>query len=71
MIKLTGNRETYAKMADNIDIDASPLIYQPKDKDALLEHAVQVVLDTINGVPTRAEAYGFVETAIARVCNYV
>lgn len=71
VIKLTGNRETYAKMADNIDIDASPLIYQPKDKDALLEHAVQVVLDTINGVPTRAEAYGFVETAIARVCNYV
>lgn len=71
VIKLTGNRETYAKMADNIDIDASPLIYQPKDKDALLEHAVRVLLDTINGVPTRAEAYGFVETAIARVCNYV
>lgn len=71
VIKLTGNRETYAKMADNIDIDASPLIYQPKEKDALLEHAVRVLLDTINGVPTRAEAYGFVETAIARVCNYV
>lgn len=71
VIKITGNRETYAKMADNIDIDASPLIFAPKEKQALLDQAVQTMLDTMNGIPTKAEAYGFVETAIARVCNYV
>ena len=58
-------------MSDNIDIDASPLIYKPKEKHQLFERATEVVMGTINGVPTRAESYGFIETAIARVCNYV
>lgn len=71
VIKITGNRETYAAMADNIDIDASPLIYRPKEKQELLDQAIKTMLDTIGGVPTKAEAFGFVETAIARVCNYV
>ena len=71
VIKITGNRDTFAMMSDNIDIDASPLIYKPKEKQQLFERATEVVMDTINGVPTRAESYGFIETAIARVCNYV
>lgn len=71
VIKITGNRETYAVMSDNIDIDASPLIYEPQNKQQLLDATTQLFEDVINGVPTRAESYGFVETAIARVCNYV
>lgn len=71
VIKITGNRETYAKMSDNIDIDASPLIYEPGSKDAILQSAKRLLMEVINGTPTRAESYGFIETAIARVCNYV
>lgn len=71
VIKITGNRETYAFMSDNIDVDASPLIYEPQNKQQLLDATTQLFEDVINGVPTRAESYGFVETAIARVCNYV
>ena len=71
VIKITGNRDTFDMMSDNIDIDASPLIYKPKEKHQLFERATEVVMGTINGVPTRAESYGFIETAIARVCNYV
>ena len=71
VIKITGNRETYAVMSDNIDVDASPIIYEPQKKRQLLDATTQLFEDVINGVPTRAESYGFVETAIARVCNYV
>lgn len=71
VIKITGNRETYVVMSDNIDVDASPLIYEPQNKQQLLDATTQLFEDVINGVPTRAESYGFVETAIARVCNYV
>lgn len=71
VIKITGNRETYAVMSDNIDVDASPIIYEPQNKRQLLDATTQLFEDVINGVPTRAESYGFVETAIARVCNYV
>lgn len=71
VIKITGNRETYAVMSDNIDVDASPLIYEPQNKQQLLDATTRLFEDVINGVPTRAESYGFVETAIARVCNYV
>ncbi len=71
VIKITGNRETYAVMSDNIDVDASPLIYEPQNKQQLLDATARLFEDVINGVPTRAESYGFVETAIARVCNYV
>lgn len=71
VIKITGNRDTYTMMSDNIDIDASPLIYKPQKKRELLDCSIDLLTEVINGVPTRAESYGFMETAIARVCNYV
>lgn len=71
VIKITGNRDTYSKMMDNIDIDASPYIYDPQNKGLLLEQSMNYLMDVVNGTPTRAESFGFVETAIARVCNYV
>ena len=37
VIKITGNRDTYTMMSDNIDIDASPLIYKPQKKRELLD----------------------------------
>lgn len=70
VIKITGNRETWVKMRDNTDLDASPVIYGPETLAEMTDRLFAVLLDTVNGKKTRAEELGFVETAIARVSNY-
>ena len=70
VIKITGNRITFAKMEDNIDVDASPIIYGgslEEQGDQLL----QLVAEVASGKQTKAETLGYMEMAIARVCNYV
>lgn len=71
VIKITGNKLTFAKMEDNIDLDASPLIYGTKTLDELGGELLQMVVDAACGKQTKAEALGYTEMAIARVCNYV
>ena len=71
VVKVTGNKITFANMEDNIDLDASPLIYGTKTLDELGGELLQMVVETACGKQTKAEALGFVETAIARICNYV
>lgn len=71
VIKLTGNKETYANMIDNIDFDASPLIYGNKTLDQLSHELLEITVDTANGKMTKAESLGYMEIGIARVCNYV
>ncbi|MEG2175534.1 MAG: UxaA family hydrolase [Oscillibacter sp.] len=71
VIKITGNKLTFAKMEDNIDVDASPLIYGSKTLEGLGDELYQLVRDVASGMETKAETLGFTEMAIARVCNYV
>ena len=71
VIKLTGNRETYKTMNDNLDLDASPVLYEPETTAALADRFLDLVIETANGRKTKAEALGFTEMAIARVCNFV
>lgn len=71
VIKVTGNRETYANMRDNIDFDASPVIYGPETMEELTEKLFDLVIDTANGKLARAEALGYIEIACMRACNYV
>lgn len=71
VIKITGNKLTYEKMKDNIDVDASPLIYGTKTLDELGNELLEEVINVANGKLTKAEALGYTEMAIARVCNYV
>ena len=71
VIKITGNKLTFAKMEDNIDFCAAPLIYGEKTVEELGSDLLQMVVETACGKQTKAEALGFVETAIARICNYV
>ena len=71
VIKITGNKLTYEKMRDNLDFDASPLIYGTKTLRELGAELYELVRQTADGRQTKAEALGFVETAIASVCNYV
>ena len=71
VIKITGNKLTFAKMEDNIDFNAAPLIYGEKTLEELGGDLLNMVVETACGKQTKAEALGFTEMAIARVCNYV
>lgn len=71
VIKITGNRATYQAMEDNIDFDASPVIFHESTYKELSENLYQMVVETCNGKKTKAEALGFTETAIMRACNFV
>ncbi len=70
VIKITGNKLTYANMSDNIDVDASPLIYG-EDLEKMGDDLLKMVADVASGKQTKAESLGYVEMAIARVCNFV
>ena len=71
VIKITGNRITFANMKDNIDVDASPVIYGPQTLKELGDELLKEVIEVANGKQTNAETLGYTETAIARLCNYV
>lgn len=71
VIKITANKITYKNMSENIDIDASPLIYGTKTLTQMGEELVKEVQEVANGKYTKAEALGYTEMAIARVCNFV
>ena len=71
VIKITGNRITYANMVDNIDVDASPVIYGTKTLDELGEELLKLTQEVACGKQTKAESLGYTEMAIARVCNFV
>jgi altronate dehydratase large subunit len=71
VIKITANKITYANMKDNIDMDASPIIYGAESLDQMGEELLQEVRNVSNGKLTKAESLGYTETAIARLCNYV
>ena len=58
-------------MMDNIDVDASPIIYDGKSPEDLGSELLSLVCRVASGKQTKAEALGFTEMAIARVCNYV
>ena len=71
VIKITGNKITFANMEDNIDFNAAPLIYGERTVEELGQDLLAMVVETANGRQTKAEALGYTETAIARLCNYV
>ena len=71
VIKITGNRDTYAAMEDNTDIDASPIIYTPGSLPKLGDDLMKEVFDVAKGKLTKAEVLGFTETAVPRLCNFV
>ncbi len=71
VIKVTGNRETFNKMVDNIDIDCSGFIFGEKTLDELGEILLKEVQEVASGKLTKAEQLGYMEIAIMRAANYV
>jgi altronate dehydratase large subunit len=71
VIKITGNKGTFESMGDNIDFDASDLIYGPKTMETLTDDLLKLVVDTANGRLTKAESLGINEISVMRVHNFV
>lgn len=71
VVKLTANPITYGKMSDNIDVDASTLLENPEKMDEVADALLAEIRDFASGKATKSETLGFIEMAIARVCNYV
>ena len=70
VIKISGNRITYENMEDNIDVDASHVIYGPESLEELGEMILKEVIDVASGKLVKAEILGFIETSVMRICNY-
>ncbi|MHA1191588.1 MAG: UxaA family hydrolase [Promethearchaeota archaeon] len=66
VIKLCGNPKTCDWMAENIDVDASPIIKGEKTMEELAEVLWLKMKKTLNGEQTQAEKLGFNDIAIWR-----
>ena len=71
VIKITGNRETYKNMVDNMDFDASSVIYGEHTIEELGECLLNEVIEISDGKLAKAESLGYIETAIQRGANFV
>jgi altronate dehydratase large subunit len=64
VIKITGNKQTYENMSDNMDLDISDVVYGKKSINECGEMIFQELIDVCNGKYTKAESYGFSELSI-------
>jgi altronate dehydratase large subunit len=71
VVKLTGNKDTFRTMFDNMDFDASPVIDGKAGINELGDKLFDLMVETINGNQTKAEILGFNDMSIARLCNFV
>lgn len=67
VIKLTGNGETYAKMIDNIDVNAGRIIDDGATVEEIGREIFEEMIAVANGKLTKAESLGHREFGIFRV----
>lgn len=61
VIKICANPETYARMADDMDIDAGRILRGAASLDAVGQEIYAAILAAAGGAPTRSEALGHQE----------
>ncbi|NVM04991.1 MAG: UxaA family hydrolase [Candidatus Helarchaeota archaeon] len=66
VIRVTGNPQTYEKMRDNIDIDASTIITKGTSIETVGKQIFDEIIDVANGKLTIAEKLGHHELAFFR-----
>ena len=71
VIKITGNRETFQNMIDNMDVDVSSVIAGEKTIEENAQTLFDEILAVANGKITKAESYGFSDIAIDRICRFI
>lgn len=64
VIKITGNKQTYQMMSDNIDIDTSGVVQGEMSINECGNTIMQKLVDVCNGQYTKAETFGFSEISI-------
>lgn len=70
VIKVTGNRETFRKMACNMDFCTGASIDGGETIEEIGAKLYELTLEVIDGRKTRAETFHMDDIAIARFCNY-
>lgn len=60
-LKITGNQETYQKMEEDMDFDASPVLRGEMSQEELTEKLIRLVIRTAAGDQTKSEALGHQE----------
>ncbi len=73
VLKVTANRETFARMNDNIDMDLSPVLLGEKTIEEMGDQVLDEIVRIAGGKKTKAEihGFGFSEVVIRRICDYV
>lgn len=73
VLKVTANKETFIKMRDNMDLDFSDVLDGQKSIEQLGQEVLEEIVRIANGKKTKAEVYGFgfTETVMRLVCDYV
>lgn len=66
VIKITGNPETYAKLKDNMDINAGTVLDGSESLKEVGERIYEMIIATVNGRKTKAEALGFKDFVVFR-----
>lgn len=57
-IKITGNHDTYRKMEEDMDFDASPVLRGECSQDEIAMRLAGMVADVASGMPSKSEALG-------------
>lgn len=60
-IKITGNQETFRRMEDDMDFDASPVLRGEAGQDELAGRLAEYVAKTAGGMPSKSEILGHKE----------
>ena len=71
VIKVTGNKLTYQRMEDNMDVDVSGIVDGTCTIKESGKQLFDEFLEVCNGKMTKAEAYGFSDIAVDHVCRFV
>lgn len=58
VIKLTGNRDAWSRMKENLDYDASPVLDHKKTMDEQGKELFELVINVAEGQMTKAEIFG-------------
>lgn len=71
VLKITGNKITFKNMEDNMDFDASSIIYDGVTPEELSLELLNDIVDVANGKLVKCEVLDYKEISIMRACNYV
>ncbi|MBQ7564660.1 MAG: UxaA family hydrolase [Lachnospiraceae bacterium] len=57
-VKVTGNAQTYERMSEDMDFDASPMLTGEKSQETVMYELAEMIAAVSGGTPTKSEALG-------------